>query len=238
MDKKEWRLVWQDEFDGNKLDRSKWRVEVGYTGASNGELEVYTDRETNVYLEDSNLVIVALKEQYQEYMYTSGRLNTRGLHTWKYGRFEARIKIPYGPGIWPAFWMLGEDAITVGWPECGEIDIMENIGSRLDTVRGTIHGPGYCRDDSVGADFTLKGHVFSNDFHIYAIEWDSEKIDWYVDDTKYLTLTKEDVPGKWVFDHPFYILLNFAVGGFWPGYPDETTVFPQSMLIDFVRVYQ
>jgi beta-glucanase (GH16 family) len=133
--------------------------------------------------------------------------------------------------------MLGDDISIQGWPACGEIDIMENLGHKPDTVRGTIHGPGYYCENSVGADFTLPGKKFSEDFHIFAVEWEPDEIRWYVDDYHTNTLGTSDVPGKWVFDHPFFILLNLAVGGYWPGYPDETTVFPQFMLVDFVRVY-
>lgn len=238
MTQENWRLVWQDEFDKSMIDKAKWRLDCGYTGESNGELEIYTDRSENALIEASCLVLAARKENYQGYNYTSARLKTQGLHAWRYGRIEARIKIPFGRGIWPAFWMLGEDISTHGWPGCGEIDIMENIGHRLDTVRGTIHGPGYSRDDSIGADFVLHGNNFSDDFHLFAIEWMPEQLVWYVDDYRTNTLTPRDVPGKWVFDHPFYILLNVAVGGHWPGYPDETTIFPQLMYVDYVRVYE
>ncbi len=232
-----WKLVWQEEFDNSQIDRSRWHLDVGYTGATNGELEYYTDRPENIYISDSCLVIVARKETYRYYEYTSGRLKTQGLLSWVYGRIEARIKIPSGQGIWPAFWMLGENVTQVDWPECGEIDIMENIGGRPDTVRGTLHGPGYFRDDSIGLDFILSNQRYADDFHIFAVEWEPDQIRWYVDEWHYNTLTPKDVPGKWVFDHPFFILLNLAVGGHWPGYPDNTTCFPQKMYVDYVRVY-
>lgn len=234
----DWKLVWQDEFDDPAVDPSKWRVEVGYTGGSNAEWETYTDRSENVYVENSCLVIAAREEQYNGLNYTSARLHTQGLHAWTYGRFEARIQIPFGQGLWPAFWMLGEDIPLVNWPECGEIDIMEAIGKRPDMVRGTLHGPGYSRDDSVGMDFVVPGQRFADDFHRYAIEWEPDQIRFYVDDCHYNTLTRADVPGRWAFDHPFFMLINVAVGGFWPGYPDETTRFPQFMRVDYVRVYQ
>ena len=142
MDRPNWRLIWQDEFDGTQLDRSKWDLDIEYTGESNAELEIYTDRQDNLRLKNSLLIIEAREEQYQGYRYTSARLKTQGLHSWTYGRVEARIKIPYGQGLWPAFWKLGENASTVGWPDCGEIDIMENIGRMPAVVRGTLHGPG------------------------------------------------------------------------------------------------
>jgi len=234
---KNWTLVWHDEFDVDEIDYSKWRLDVGYTGESNGEMEIYTDRQENAHIENGCLVIEAREEQFQGYRYTSARLKTHGLHSWRYGRIEARIKIPCGLGIWPAFWMVGDNVSTIGWPDCGEIDIMENIGKRPDTVRGTIHGPGYFRDDSIGADYTLPGQKFADDFHLFAVEWESGEIRWYVDYSHYNTLTACDVSGKWVFDQPFFILLNVAVGGRWPGYPDETTIFPQFMYVDYVRVY-
>lgn len=238
MTNRTWKLVWQDEFEGAEIDRSKWRLDVGYTGETNGELEIYTDRPENAYIENSCLVIAAREEERQGFRYTSARLKTKGLHSWTYGRIEACIKIPSGQGIWPAFWMLGEDASTVGWPDCGEIDIMENIGHRPDMVRGTIHGPGYFRDDSIGADLILPDQKFRDDFHLYAVEWEPDEIRWLVDKHHYSTLTPQDVPGKWVFDHPFFLLLNLAVGGHWPGYPDETTIFPQFMYVDYVRIYR
>jgi len=237
MTAKAWTLVWQDEFDGAEIDNTKWRLDVGYTGDSNGELEIYTDRPENVYLEDGYLVIAALEENYRGYRYTSARLKTQGLHSWTYGRIEARIKIPSGQGLWPAFWMLGANYATVGWPACGEIDIMENIGKTPDTVRGTIHGPGYCRDEGIFADWTITGQRYADDFHLFAVNWEPGQISWFVDNTRYNTLTPESVPGKWVFDHPYFIILNVAVGGYWPGYPDATTRFPQHMYVDYVRVY-
>ena len=238
MKNKIWKLVWQDEFDGLDIDQTKWHLDTGYTGGSNGELEIYTPRPENVCIKDGCLVITAQKEDYQGFLYTAARLKTQGLHSWKYGRIEAFIKIPSGQGVWPAFWMLGNDISTVGWPDCGEIDIMEHIGYRAETVRGTIHGPGYSRDDSVGADFTNPGVNFSDDFHLFAVEWEPDQISWYVDDCQYSTLTTHSVPGKWAFDHPFFLLLNLAVGGHWPGYPDETTIFPKFMVVDYVRVYE
>lgn len=238
METDQWTLVWSDEFDGPVLDPTRWRVEVGYTGESNGEREIYTARPENLFLQDSCLALVAREEEYQGGAYTSARITTYGLHSWMYGRVEARIKISAGAGLWPAFWMLGEDIDRLGWPECGEIDIMENIGVRPDMVRGTLHGPGYFRDDSIGQDFILPGQRFADHFHQYAIEWQPGQIRWFVDGHGYSTLSATDVPGRWVFDQPFFIILNNAVGGFWPGYPDKTTHFPQPMLVDYVRIYQ
>ncbi len=192
------------------------------------------------------LTIEARKERMttaegKEREYTSARMQTKGRFSQQYGRLEARIKIPFGQGIWPAFWMLGDDIAKVGWPTCGEIDIMENIGREPGVVHGTIHGPGYSAAKGIGSPFALpQGKKFSDDFHLYAVEWAPQAIRFYVDDSLYATRTPADLPSgaKWVYDHPFFLLLNLAVGGYWPGYPDATTQFPQTMQVDYVRVYQ
>ncbi len=236
-----WLLVWSDEFDGDSINAENWTYDIGGTGWGNAELQYYTDRPENARLEDGELVIEARweEERIQGREYTSARLKTQGLQTWTYGRIEARMQIPTGQGIWPAFWMLGEDITTVSWPGCGEIDIMENIGSQPKIVHGTVHGPGYSGANGVGNSYPHpEGAAFADDFHVYAVEWEPEEIRWYVDDEHYGTVTVDDVPGEWVYDHPFFIILNVAVGGHWPGYPDETTVFPQQLRIDYVRVYE
>ncbi len=192
-----------------------------------------------------NLVITATTAAahtcwYGQCQYTSARLQTKGLFQQAYGRFEARIKVPAGQGLWPAFWMLGDDIDMVGWPQCGEIDIMENIGKEPGTVHGSLHGPGYSGGNPLTASFVLPGGAnFADDFHVFAIEWEPNVVRFYVDTTLYETRTSADVPAgdTWVFDHPFFVLLNVAVGGGWPGDPDGTTVFPQTMLVDYVRVY-
>jgi len=231
-------LVWSDEFAGTSIDRSKWAFDLGGGGWGNNEYEYYTDRTQNARVENGNLVIEAIKERYRNRSYTSARLKTQGLETFRYGRIEAKIWLPYGQGMWPAFWMLGDNFNTVGWPGCGEMDIMENIGREPATVHGTLHGPGYSGVNGVGGFYTLGSGVFSTDYHVFAIEWFPDHIDWYVDTTLYMTKKQTDLPGTWVFDHPFFIILNLAVGGYWPGYPDQTTIFPQYMLVDYVRVYQ
>jgi beta-glucanase (GH16 family) len=173
--------------------------------------------------------------------YTSARLITRNKFTQTYGRFEARIKIPYGRGIWPAFWMLGDDIDTAGWPNCGEIDIMENSGREPSIVHGTLHGPGYSGANGVTASYALpSSQKFSDDYHTFAVEWEPNVMRFYVDGLPYKKRTPADLPaGKaWVFNHPFFLILNVAVGGRFPGNPDATTVFPQLMKIDYVRVYQ
>jgi beta-glucanase (GH16 family) len=237
-----WQLVWSDEFNGNDgslPDSTKWAMETGNWGWGNNELEYYTSRAVNAQQKSGNLVITALKENYGGSAYTSARLKTQGLFEHTYGRVEARIKLPFGQGIWPAFWMLGADIGTNPWPACGEIDIMENIGREPSIIHGTIHGPGYSGGSGIGSASTLPSGRFADDFHVYAVEWAPNEIKFWVDNTLYATRTPADLPaGKtWVFQHNFFILLNVAVGGYWPGNPDGTTTFPQTMLVDYVRVY-
>jgi beta-glucanase (GH16 family) len=242
-------LVWNDEFNGpngSKPDPAKWTYDIGGRGWGNKELETYTRRLKNAYLENGNLVIQADKEIFKgsdgiERSYTSARLKTKGLFQQTYGRFEARIKIPYGQGMWPAFWMLGDCTGKAGWPACGEIDIMENIGREPAMIHGTIHGPGYSGAKGITSKFELpSGARFADDFHVYAVEWQPDLIRFSVDNIPYKTITPASLPPgtHWVYDHPFYIILNVAVGGSWPGAPDSTTEFPQKMLVDYVRVYQ
>jgi beta-glucanase (GH16 family) len=232
-----WRMVWNDEFDGSTLDSTKWVQETGGNGWGNAELEYYTNGGHNVSVANGYLVIEARAESYGGRAYTSARLKTQGLGAWKYGRFEARIKIPRGQGLWPAFWMLGDNIPQVGWPTCGEIDIMENIGKEPSTVHGTMHGPGYSGASGISSPYALATGAFADTFHVFAVEWEPNTVRWYVDSALYKTVSSADVPGTWVFDHPFFILLNVAVGGYWPGNPDGTTVFPQTMRVDYVRVY-
>ena len=236
-----WLLVWSDEFDGENINAENWTYDIGGTGWGNAELQYYTDRPENARIEDGELVIEARREEerIQGREYTSARLKTQGLQSWTYGRIEARMQIPTGQGIWPAFWMLGDNITTVSWPRCGEIDVMENIGSEPKLVHGTVHGPGYSGANGVGNSYPHpEGAAFADDFHVYTVEWEPEEIRWYVDDEHYGTVTVDDVPGEWVYDHPFFIILNVAVGGHWPGYPDDTTVFPQQLRVDYVRVYE
>jgi beta-glucanase (GH16 family) len=244
-----WRLVWSDEFNGptgSAVDSTKWSFDLGGKGWGNNELETYTSRIANAHLDGGSLIITAIKETFTgadgiTRDYTSARLLTKNKFSQAYGRFEARIRIPYGQGIWPAFWLLGANIGTAHWPNCGEIDIMENIGKEPSIVHGTFHGPGYSGGKGVGAPYTLtRGKRFADDFHTFAIEWEPNVIRFYVDGLLYETRTPADLPANtsWVFDHPFFIILNVAVGGGWPGNPDATTVFPQQMQVDYVRVYK
>ncbi len=246
--KDEWRLTWSDEFNGTTNttpESDKWTVQVGGHWANN-EQQYYTNRPQNIHVANGNLVITAAAEEYSgadgvSRSYTSARIESNKKFSQKYGRFEARIKVPEGQGMWPAFWLLGDDIHEVNWPKCGEIDIMENVGSKPSTVLGTLHGPGYSGSNGLSANFVLPGQKnFSDDFHVMAVEWEPNVIRFYVDGNLYSTRTPADLPNgaKWVFDHPFFVIINLAVGGNLPGFPDATTHFPQSMLVDYVRVYE
>lgn len=243
-----WRLVWHDEFEGPEggaPDSSRWVYDTGGHGWGNHELEYYTNRLQNAYLRDGALVLEARREDYTgsdgvRAGYTSARLKTDRTFTQTCGRFEARIQVPRGQGIWPAFWMLGDNIQTVGWPRCGEIDIMENVGKEPSVVFGTVHGPGYCGAQGITGSFTLpEGRQLADDFHCFAVEWEPEALRFYLDDRLYHTVTPKSLPPgcDWVYDHPFFLLLNVAVGGDWPGMPDASTSFPQQMRVDWVRVY-
>ncbi len=236
------QLIWSDEFNGapgSPPDPAKWVYELGGRGWGNHELEVYTDSRANSHLDGrGHLVIRALEATSGEF--TSARLKTQGRFDFAYGRAEARIRIPYGQGIWPAFWMLGVDVKSKGWPACGEIDIMENIGREPDIVYGTVHGPGYSGKESIGKSFQLSSGRFADEYHIFAVEWTPDRLEFQADGQTYQTVTPATLPAgaKWVYDHPFFLILNLAIGGSWPGNPDQTTRFPQTMLIDYVRVYR
>ena len=249
-DSREWELLWSDEFNAESLtpiDSESWTCEVGGWGWGNDELEYYTDSIENVsHNGDGQLMITAMKGQpesdetcwYGQCAFTSARCTTANKVAFTHGRVEARIKIPRGQGIWPAFWMLGSNFSDIGWPSSGEIDIMENVGYEPTTVHGTVHGPGYSGASGIGNSFASDSE-FADDFHVYAIDWDPKVIRWYVDGKLYGIVSVNDIRNReWVFDHDFFLIMNVAVGGSWPGFPDETTEFPQEMRVDYVRVYQ
>jgi len=233
-----WELVWNDEFSDSTLNLNSWTRETGGHGWGNNEWQYYTDREINSYVANGRLTIKALAESFGGKNYTSARLKTQNKKFWKYGKIEARMKLPYGQGIWPAFWMLGQNISSVGWPACGEIDIMEMIGGsgREKTVHGTLHWDNGGSHAQSGGSYSLPAGTFSDAFHIFRIEWNQSSIKWYVDNIHYYTLSI--IPsGLSEFHQEFFIILNLAVGGNWPGYPNSTTVFPQTLEVDYIRVY-
>ncbi len=234
-------LVMQDEFDTEGAPNSSiWTYDIGtgVNGWGNNELQYYTDRTENVTVENGVLLITAQEEDFEGSAYTSARLLTKDLYEQQYGRFEARIRLPFGQGIWPAFWMLGADIDENPWPAAGEIDIMEYRGQNPTVLIGSVHGPGYNGGNAISKEYTLENDRFDTGFHIFGIEWGPEFVNFYVDDVLYNQITPEDVTGPWVFDKPFFILMNLAVGGSFVGSPNSETQFPQTMIVDYVRVYE
>jgi beta-glucanase (GH16 family) len=235
-------LVISDEFDADGAPNSAlwdYNIGTGENGWGNGELQYYTDRTENVKVENGVLLITAKKESFEGSNYTSARILTKGKFEQTYGRFEARIRLPYGQGMWPAFWLLGANCgPAVVWPQCGEIDIMEYRGQNPTTILGSVHGNGYSGGEAITKSYSLLDDRFDTGFHVFGIEWGPEFINYYVDDVLYNQITPADVPGEWVFDHPFYIIINMAVGGSFVGSPNNETIFPQTMLIDYLRVYK
>ena len=239
-----WELVWHDEFDGDTVDLTNWTYDIGGWGWGNGEAQFYTSRPRNARVENGLLIIEAHQERFEDSYYTSARLKTQGLREFKYGRIEARLKVPAGAGLWPAFWMLGAhfDRHSTDeqnrWPFVGEIDIMEYIGREPDLILGTIHGPGYA--GALGlSKWNRRDYPIADDYHTYAIEWDYDGISWFYDGDLYFTLTR-DAPGHrdWVFDHEFFLILNLALGGQFPGPIGLDVEFPVALYVDHVRVYQ
>jgi beta-glucanase (GH16 family) len=239
-----WNLVWSDEFnDPGRPDPAKWVYETGMV--RNGEAQLYTERMENVRVDDGNLIIEARKETIdipgtdKRAEYTAASIQTKGKADWKYGRFEVRAKIPTGRGMWPAIWMMPND-MTGGWPACGEIDIMENVGFDPEQIHGTVHTKAYNHTIKTQKGKSLKVDKPWEDFHIYAIEWDAEVIHFYVDGTRYYSFANEGTGNAtWPFDKSFYIKLNSAVGGGWGGRKGiDDSIFPTKFLIDYVRVYQ
>jgi len=242
-----WKLVWSDEFDGARIDPAKWEFEVNANGGGNNELQYYTDRPENARIENGQLVIEARKEPFTGPAgardYTSARMRTLKKGDWKFGRFEIRAKLPKTQGLWPAIWMLPTDWVYGPWPHSGEIDIMEFLGHDVRKVYGTLH---YVRAET-GKHMHATGYLnmsdvdFAEDFHVYSMEWDEREFRWYIDGRHYQTQTTwstDKAPYPAPFDQRFHLLLNVAVGGNWPGNPDATSVFPQRMVIDYVRIYQ
>jgi beta-glucanase (GH16 family) len=238
-----WTLKWSDEFDGmagEGPNPANWAHDVGGHGWGNNQLEFNTDRVENSQLDGTGtLWIRATKEQYENNAYTSARIKTQGLQKFGMGRLEARIRVPAGKGIWPAFWMLGENFSDVGWPACGEIDILEMRGSQPSLIFGTLHGPNYSGGNGVGVQYNHSTGL-NQDFHVYAIERTESYIRWYFDDVLFSEKTAADIPegSEWVFNQDFWIILNIAVGGHFVETPDATTPFPALMGIDYVRFYE
>ncbi|WP_163509445.1 glycoside hydrolase family 16 protein [Fodinicola acaciae] len=229
---------------GSGVNTSRWTQETGNNGGNNHELQWYTGGTSNAALDgNGHLVITAKHENIGKNcwngpcQYTAARLNTAGKFTQTYGHFEARIQIPRGQGMWPAFWLLGSNIGSVGWPACGEIDAMENVGFEPRTVHGTLHGPGYSGSGGLGSAYSLSSGAFADTYHVFRIDWSSSAVTFSVDGHAYGTKTPSDTHGnQWVFNHPFFIIINLAVGGDWPGSPNGSTVFPQQMKIDYVHV--
>lgn len=249
-----WTQVWSDEFDGPagaRVDESKWNYELtdgcsrGNCGYGNNEKEYYTDSPSNISLNgQGQLMIVARTAQgdlhcyYGRCLYTSGKITTRGKVLAQPGRVEARIRLPAGQGLWPAFWMLGQGTPSAHWPASGELDIMENKGSEPTISSSAIHGPGYSGDDAFSHRQRLRTPL--TDYHVFAIEWDARAARFFVDDKVHYTLTRAAIQkkGKSVLDQPFFMILNLAVGGHFDGDPKSDAIFPATMLVDYVRVYQ
>ena len=231
-------LVWSDEFDGESIDLSHWTYDLGASGWGNQELQNYTSDSENSYVNDGNLFIVARENGIH---FTSARMKSIGLQEFQYGRIDVRAILPKGQGIWPAIWMLGANYPTVGWPACGEIDIMELIGSSPNTVHGTIHyGTDWTQHNYTGSGTSIPWtETFSDEFHVFSIDWDENGITWLLDDQPFYTIDNAVTGNQpYPFDNPFFFIMNIAVGGQWPGYPDATTEFPQFMAVDYVRVFQ
>jgi beta-glucanase (GH16 family) len=236
------KLVWSDEFNHNGLpDSSKWSYDTGSSGWGNNELEYYTrDRLENARIEKGKLIIETRKEDHKGAQYTSARMVTKNKGDWKYGRIEVKAKLPKGKGMWPAIWMLSTDDAYGGWPHSGEIDIMENVGYMADSIFGSVHTGAF---NHVIHTQRTKGYYIKNlssVFHIYAIEWNADEIQFYVDNAMYMTFRNDHQGSEhWPFDKPFHIIMNIAVGGNWGGkFGVDNSVFPQKMIVDYVRVYQ
>ena len=230
----QWNLVWADEFSSSQINTTNWTYDLGGDGWGNNELQNYTNSNDNSTISNDNLLIIAKQQQINGNAYTSARLKTQGLQSWRYGKIEARIKLPMQKGLWPAFWMIGNNITSIGWPKCGEIDIMEHVNTE-NKVHGTIHW------DNNGHNY-YGGQTPANiegQYHIYSIEWNPDSIKWLMNGIKYWSANiANNINNTEEFQNPFFIILNVAVGGNWPGSTDNTTVLPDTMFVDYVRVYQ
>lgn len=239
-----YELVWSDEFDGDAVDRTNWTYDIGGWGWGNGEAQYYTDLTENARVEDGMLVIEGRQERFEDSYYTSARLKTQGLREFRYGRIEARMKVPRGAGVWPAFWMLGADFDKDSddqrrtWPFVGEIDIMEYLGREPDLILGTVHGPGYA--GALGlTKWNRRPYDIADEFHTYAVDWDADGITWFYDGEEYFRVVPDDLHGReWVFDADFFLILNLALGGSYPGPIGLDVEFPVHLYVDHVRVFQ
>lgn len=234
-----WELAWHDEFDGPGIDRTKWTFDQGGLWR-NGEQQFYTDRPANARVEGGRLIVEARREDFFGNDFTSARLKTHGLASFLYGRIEARMQVPAGQGLWPAFWMLGDGFPKVNWPGCGEIDVVEVIGREPSVAHATAHGARFHGGAGLTRAYTYPGGALADAEHVFAVEWEPGVIRWYLDDVLYHTITPADLPDPagWPFDKPFFLIVNLAVGGAWPGDPDATTSFPAQLRVDYVRVYR
>jgi hypothetical protein len=235
-----YRLTWSDEFNGTAVDNNNWNYETGGGGWGNNELEYYTNSTNNSYISQGCLVIEARKETIGNNNYTSARLTTQNKKQFTYGRIDIRAKLPVSSGMWPALWMLGSDITTNPWPKCGETDIMELIGTYPARVTGSVH---WAQADgtsgTINNNFNLTSGDFSQKFHVYSLLWKQDIIQMYVDDQLYMTARNTDITsGTWPFNNPSFLIFNVAVGGDWPGSPNSSTIFPQRMLVDYVRWFQ
>jgi len=248
--KKTWELVWQDDFNTMTADSlpnpGNWKFDLGKgpnnDGWGNAEWQTYTKQTKNIKLDlVDGLGCLKITARQEGNNFTSARIKTMGLFSQKYGRFEARMKMPYGPGIWPAFWLLGDNIETTPWPTCGEIDIMEYKGQEPNRIHGTIHGPVLFGGNAITQTFGFQNARFDTDFNLFAVEWDENSIDFFVNETLYKRITKEEVEmkgGTWVYNQPFFIILNLAVCGNFVGTTVAGTVFPQTLLVDYIKVYK
>jgi beta-glucanase (GH16 family) len=240
-----YRLAWADEFNGTELDPASWTYESGdgcpnNCGWGNNELEFYTNRPENLYFTQGKMVIEAIQESFSGKNYTSARIVTRGKKFFQYGRVDIRAILPEGQGIWPALWMLGEDITTEGWPACGEIDIMELVGHQPSTTHSTVHyGVNFATRQNRGFSKTLTSGKFIDEFHVFSINWEENLIEFFLDDVKFFTVTPATTQGSpYPFNDEFFFIFNVAVGGNWPGSPNASTVFPQRMVVDYIRVFE